>query len=97
MSPLTFFPPATEVFSCLELARQAGIAGGTLPAVLNAANEVAVESFLRGEVDFLQIAHIIEEVMSRHKNKVPSQVSEILDADYWARQESLRVLDKKVR
>ena len=58
---LTFEEPDTDSFRCLALARQAGRDGGTAPAVLNAANEVAVEAFLSGQATFLDIAALVED------------------------------------
>ena len=63
-------------------------AGGTLPAVMNAANEVAVEAFLSGHLAFMGIAQTIEKVMERHLNTAEPSLAEILAADRWARQET---------
>jgi 1-deoxy-D-xylulose-5-phosphate reductoisomerase len=60
---LTFEEPDEQRFPCLRLAREAGLAGGTAPAVLNAANEVAVEAFLDGEILFPEIPAVIEECL----------------------------------
>src|SRR5699024_3008919 len=60
---LTFEEPDTAAFPCLRLAREAGIAGGTAPCVLNAANEVAVAAFLDGEIPFTGIAELVERVL----------------------------------
>src|SRR6201996_1998879 len=65
LGALTFEPADTETFACLRLAREAGIAGGTAPCTLNAANEVAVHAFLGGRLRFLQIAEVIEETLTR--------------------------------
>jgi 1-deoxy-D-xylulose-5-phosphate reductoisomerase len=65
LASLTFEPVDTETFSCLRLARDAGVAGGTAPCTLNAANEVAVHAFLGGRIRFLDIAAVIEETLSR--------------------------------
>jgi 1-deoxy-D-xylulose-5-phosphate reductoisomerase len=62
---LTFEPADTDTFSCLRLAREAGVAGGTAPCTLNAANEIAVHAFLAGRIRFLQIAAVIEETLDR--------------------------------
>ncbi len=93
-SALTFLPPDKENFSCLELAYYAGRKGGTLPAVLNAANELAVESFLQGEISFLQIPLLLEEVMNRHTVIPVPGFFDILDADRWAREETIRIFPK---
>ena len=64
MAQLTFEPPDPQRFPALRLARQALRMGGTAPAVLNAANEMAVEAFLAGRIGFLDIARLVEEAMS---------------------------------
>ncbi|MGO9753952.1 MAG: 1-deoxy-D-xylulose-5-phosphate reductoisomerase [Solirubrobacteraceae bacterium] len=61
---LTFEPPDERTFACLRLAREAGLAGGTAPCTLNAANEVAVHAFLTERLEFLQIAEVIEETLA---------------------------------
>jgi 1-deoxy-D-xylulose-5-phosphate reductoisomerase len=65
LASLTFEPVDEDTFSCLRLAREAGIAGGTAPCTLNAANEIAVRAFLDGRLRFLDIAAVIEETLSR--------------------------------
>ena len=91
---LTFEAPKWELFPCLNLAISAGRRGGTLPAVMNAANEVAVYKFLADEIGFMQIAEIIKEVMDRHEVITSPGLSEILDADQWARGETERVVER---
>ncbi len=93
LGALHFGRPDGETFPCLPLAYEAGRKGGTMPAVLNAANEVAVEAFLQKKVEFALIPHIIEQVMSRHKPVMGPALEDILNADHWARQESLRALE----
>lgn len=93
-SALTFLPPDKENFPCLELAYYAGRKGGTMPAVLNAANELAVESFLKGEISFLHIPCLLEEVMNKHKLISSPGLPDIIDADRWAREETLAVLPR---
>src|SRR5690606_27033601 len=73
---LTFEPPDTERFPCLTLAYEALRQGGTMPAVLNAANEVAVELFLNHRLPFLGIARLVEAVMAEH---VPTRVAAVED------------------
>jgi 1-deoxy-D-xylulose-5-phosphate reductoisomerase len=63
LGSLTFEPVDDETFSCLRLARDAGIAGGTAPCILNAANEVAVHAFLDGRLRFAAIAEVIEQTL----------------------------------
>lgn len=82
---LTFFEPDSKRFPSLFLAREAGKKGLTYPAVLNAANEVAVELFLAGKIGFLKIPKLIELVLESHEGVPNPSVNEILEADYWAR------------
>jgi len=81
----TFQKPDYEKFPCLGLAYNAGKTGGTLPAVLNAANEVAVEAFLGGRISFKNIPEVIEKTMGRHFVIAYPELSDILEADIWAR------------
>jgi 1-deoxy-D-xylulose-5-phosphate reductoisomerase len=83
---LDFEAPDTERFPALRLARAAAEAGGTAPAVLNAANEVAVAAFLGGRIGFLDIPELIEAVLSRHSNRAATSLPEVLEADRWARE-----------
>lgn len=83
---LTFFEPDTEKFPCLNLAYQALKSGETAPAVLNAANEVAVQTFLSGGIPFTGIQKIVRETLSLHKRKLHPRLNDIIDADKWARQ-----------
>lgn len=82
---LTFQKPDKLKFLCLDLAYQAGKAKGTLPAVLNAANEVAVNLFLRGTITYGDIAPKIKAVIDAHTNNSSPSLAEILAADLWAR------------
>ena len=85
---LTFEEPDEDRFPALKLAREAGLRGGTLPAVLNAANEIAVESFVQGKIRFDQISILVEKVMSAHARVEQPTLEELLEADRWAREES---------
>ncbi|RJP17173.1 MAG: 1-deoxy-D-xylulose-5-phosphate reductoisomerase [Candidatus Abyssobacteria bacterium SURF_5] len=85
ISPLEFFPPSLDHFPCLRLAYEAGKIGGTMPAVLNAANEVAVEEFLQRRLNFLDIPAVIEQVMEDHVPVDNPTLDDILNADSWAR------------
>ncbi len=85
---LEFYPPDTDRFECLSLAYIAGKVGGTLPTVLNAANEVAVGAFLNRELSFIDIPRMIEKVMERHKVKTNPDLNAIIEADGWARKEA---------
>jgi 1-deoxy-D-xylulose-5-phosphate reductoisomerase len=89
---LQFEPPDPARFPALRLAREAGIAGGTLPAVLNAANEMAVPAFLDGKIPFPAIWETVEAVMRRHVNVAHPALDDILRADAWARSEAGEVL-----
>lgn len=82
---LTFFEPDRKRFPCLDLAYQALAAGGTMPAVTNAANEVAVQRFLDGEIGFTDIAKIISAAMVDHSAEPYDSVVDLLAADAWAR------------
>jgi 1-deoxy-D-xylulose-5-phosphate reductoisomerase len=84
---LSFEKPCTDLFPCLELAFIAGRQGGTMPAVMNAANEQAVALFLDGRIKFLDIPEMIEKVMMRHDCINNPGLSEILECDSWAREE----------
>jgi len=85
ISGLNFFRPDFEKFPLLKIACQTAGIGGTLPAVLNAADETAVESFLAGEIKFMDIYKLIRRVLDRHKLIKNPSLEEILDADRWAR------------
>jgi 1-deoxy-D-xylulose-5-phosphate reductoisomerase len=94
--PLEFLPPDPDRFPCLRLGYEAGRAGGTMPAVMNAANEVAVTSFLEEKVSFTAIARVIEEVMSRHAPVGISNLEAVLSADAWARNQAEEILKKGI-
>lgn len=83
---LTFREPDEKRFSCLSLARTAACRGGTMPAVLNAANEVAVQQFLSGIITFSGIYRLVEKVMAEHSVVDCPDLDEIIEADRWARQ-----------
>ena len=82
---LTFDKPDMDTFKCLSLAYRALKTGGTLPAVLNGANEVAVARFLRGEITFLQIPELIEQTMDAYTVKYEYTLEDLLEADAWAK------------
>jgi 1-deoxy-D-xylulose-5-phosphate reductoisomerase len=83
---LRFMKPDTGKFRCLELALQAAEIGESMPAVLNGANEVAVELFLRGRIGFLEIPSLIEKTMKAHTPFVIDSIEKVMEADAWARQ-----------
>ena len=82
---LEFEAPDDVRFPSLGLARAAAEAGGTAPAALNAANEVAVAAFLEGRLDFLGIPALIDRVMSSHRAAPARELADVLEADRWAR------------
>ena len=92
LSKLEFFPPRYDDFPALNLARRAGETGGTLPAVMNAANEVAVAAFLDRQLRFPQIWQVVEQVMNRHTPVAHPDLDAILHADQWARAEAAKML-----
>ena len=84
-SHLTFEKPDLDTFRCLSLAYCALKTGGTMPAVLNGANEIAVARFLKGELTFLQIPSLIERTMDAYTVKYKYTLEDLLEADAWAR------------
>ena len=88
LSKLEFYAPRYDDFPALNLARRAGETGGTLPAVMNAANEIAVAVFLDGKVRFPDIWRIVEQVMNRHTPVAHPDLDAILAADQWAREQA---------
>ncbi|MFC0188863.1 1-deoxy-D-xylulose-5-phosphate reductoisomerase [Fictibacillus aquaticus] len=81
-------------FRCLEFAYEAGKTGGTMPAVLNAANEAAVEAFLQGQISFLQIEDLIHETMQAHSPVAHPALEALQEADRWARGFAVSLLNK---
>jgi 1-deoxy-D-xylulose-5-phosphate reductoisomerase len=88
LGALTFQKPDFDKFPCLALAYQAAGGGGTLPAVMNAANEVAVQAFLEQAISFAQIPEVIRQTMKMHTNVKTPDLSDILGADKWARKQA---------
>jgi 1-deoxy-D-xylulose-5-phosphate reductoisomerase len=88
LGSLTFEEPDEGRFPALGLARRAGGEGGTLPAVLNAANEVAVDAFIRGRIKFPHITETVRRTMERHRMVHHPSLEQILEADAWARSEA---------
>jgi len=95
LGTLTFEAPDGKRFPALRLAREAGEAGGTLPGVFNAANEVAVEAFLAERISFPRIWGIVEEVMQKHIHIFSPDLDAIIDSDRWARSEAKSKLEKR--
>ena len=92
LSKLEFFTPRYDDFPALNLARCAGETGGTLPAVMNAANEIGVAAFLDRQLPFPRIWQIVQEVMDQHTSVAHPDLDEILRADQWARAEAAKTL-----
>ncbi len=88
LGSLTFEEPDPERFPALTLARRAGEVGGTLPAVFNAANEVAVEAFAARRISFPDISAVVGQVMDRHRVVSHPALGQIVEADRWARNEA---------
>lgn len=86
LAKLEFEAPRTQDFPALDLARRAGLAGGTLPAVFNAANEIAVDAFRAGKIPFPSIWKCVAAVMDQHQVKPSSTLEAVVEADRWARE-----------
>jgi len=89
---LDFRPPDDARFPCLALARKAAQAGGSVPALLNAANEVAVEAFLHRRIGFTAIARIICEVLQREASGAARSLEQVLEADRRARARAAQII-----
>lgn len=87
LSALTFEKPDIEAFKCLKLAFEALKTGGTMPAVMNAANEIAVGLFLQEKIKFYQIADIVEDIMLKHIVNIKPSIDDIIEVDKWARKQ----------
>jgi len=90
---LTFSPPDLQKFPCLRLAYQSIQIGETMPAILNAANEVAVSAFLEGSLKFTEIPLLLQRVMEEHEVKPVHTIEDILKADHWARERARAFLE----
>jgi 1-deoxy-D-xylulose-5-phosphate reductoisomerase len=93
---LDFEPPDLEAFPCLRLAYEAGRAGGTAPAWLNAANEVAVEAFLDGRIAWKSIPDVLTEALTRHDGTEASSVDAVMDTDLRARDVARGLIERTV-
>jgi 1-deoxy-D-xylulose-5-phosphate reductoisomerase len=91
---LDFEAPDLERFPALRLARDAAQAGGATPAIMNAANEVAVAAFLEGRIGFLDIAMIVEDVLNRYSAASPATIDDVLAADGQARTQAGQVMER---
>jgi len=94
LKQLNFEKPDFKKFGCLRLAYEVAKAQGSAPCVLNAANEVCVEEFLKGGLGFAGISRIIEAVLSRHKNIKQPGLNDIFGADQWAREEAKALIER---
>jgi 1-deoxy-D-xylulose-5-phosphate reductoisomerase len=92
---LEFAPPDTDAFPCLRLAYEAGRAGDSFPAWLNAANEIAVEAFLAGRIGWLAIAEVLKEALDRHNGTVLTGPDVVLAVDREARVAAAAIIERK--
>jgi 1-deoxy-D-xylulose-5-phosphate reductoisomerase len=92
---LDFEPPDLGAFPCLALAYEAGRVGGTCPAWLNGANEVAVAAFLEGVIPWAAIAEVLKEVLSGHDGTTPTSADVVIDADRRARESARRAVERR--
>jgi 1-deoxy-D-xylulose-5-phosphate reductoisomerase len=93
LKELHFHAPDFSKFPCLRLAYRAAAQLGTMPAALNAANEISVEEFLKGRIKFISIPKIIERVLDRHRNIANPDLEDILQVDKWTRKEAYKVIE----
>lgn len=89
---LSFHEPDIETFRCLSLAKQVLEQGGAAPAILNAANEIAVSAFLKGEIAFLEIAVVVEETLARYDMKAPQSLTNVFEIDSGARRTAAHLI-----
>jgi 1-deoxy-D-xylulose-5-phosphate reductoisomerase len=89
---LSFEKPDLNRFKCLALALKAGSVGESMPAVLNGANEIAVDAFLKGKIGFLDIPKLIEQTMDAHEPHPIDRIDSVIVADNWAREKALAIL-----
>jgi len=92
---LSFKKPDLNRFRCLKLALDAAAAGGSLPAVLNGANEIAVDAFLTGRIGFLDIPDLIEETMHAHASWPVESIEAVMASDRWARDRASEILNHR--
>lgn len=94
---LTFEKPDLKVFKCLDFAIRAAKIGGTMPVVLNAANEIAVSLFLNGKISFKAIADLIQSVIEKHTVHIDPSLNDIIEVDRMAREETMKIYEKKYK
>ena len=92
--PLEFFPPDMKKYKCLELAYQAIKQGGNAPGTLNAANEVAVDAFLKNKIGFLDISKIIEKTLNETPTQNLDTLPSVVENDQLSRQLALSLISK---
>src|SRR6185369_1550380 len=97
LARLEFFEPDFERFPCLRLAYDAMREGGTMPAALSAANEIAVAAFLDGRMKFMDIPRVIEGTMEAHDTQPCSSIESVLEADRWARSHAAQLIEATPR
>jgi 1-deoxy-D-xylulose-5-phosphate reductoisomerase len=95
LEQLTFFPPDLKKFPCLQLAYDAIKVGRSMPCVLSAANEVAVDNFLQGRIEFVDIAPLVALTLGAHTATPCRAVEELLVIDQWARQYTQTLINRK--
>jgi 1-deoxy-D-xylulose-5-phosphate reductoisomerase len=95
LARLDFEPPDRATFRCLDLAYQAGRTGGTAPAWLSAANEIAVEGFLSGNLPWNAIADVCVDVLERHDGATPTSVEDVIEADRVARRIAEEIVEQR--
>jgi len=93
---LEFYKPDTKKFPCLDIACKAGVDGGTAPAVLNAADEIAVQAFMQKKIRFIDLPKIIEKVLNAHIIIKNPSLDDILQADRWARMETQKTTERMI-
>mgnify|MGYP001304151293 CR=1 FL=1 len=91
---LEFYPPDGDKFPALRLAYRAVEEGGTVPVVLNASNEVAVDAFINGRIGFTDIARVVEETVHFHKPREQKTISDIMEVDQWGRNTAEEIIGR---
>jgi 1-deoxy-D-xylulose-5-phosphate reductoisomerase len=94
---LDFEPPDGDAFPCLGLAYDAGRAGGSVPAWLNAANEVAVAAFLDGRIGWLAIPEVVQDTVDGHNEGTPASVEDVIESDRRARDRARQAVERRTR
>jgi len=94
---LTFEAPDRETFRALPLAYEAGRQGSTFPCVMNASNEVGVQAFIDGKIGFVDMIHVVEEVLMQHTGAVNPLLEDYMAADAWARYAADKFVNKVVK